>query len=93
MINAIMNTQRIIKVTKFEQLHDIPTTANRVGDNEIRFDFMSPNLIVFDLSSITAMKEGDSVNLYSPAILNPLGKGEVFEQLKSWADELFQHSK
>lgn len=88
-----MDTQRIIKVTKFEQRHDIPTTANKVGDNEIRFDFISPNLIIFDSSSITAKKEGDSVNLYSLAIANPISKGEIFEQLKPWAEELFQHNK
>lgn len=89
MKTSIMDTQRTIKVTRFEQHLDIPTTANRVSDTEIRFDFISPNLVIFDLSSITAKKEGDSVNLYSPAIPKPLGKSEIFEQLHPWAQELF----
>lgn len=88
-----MSTQRTIKVTRFDQYHDIPTIANKVGDNEIRFDFISPNLIIFDLSPITAKKEGDLVNLYSPQIRHPLSKGEIFEQLKPWAEELLQQNK
>jgi len=88
-----MDTQRIINVTKFDERHDIPTTANRIGANEIRFDFASPNLVIFDLSSITAKKEGDLVNLYSPVIPQPLRKGEIFEQLKPWAEELFRNKE
>lgn len=74
-----MDTQRIINVTKFDERHDIPTTANRIGPNEIRFDFASPNLVIFDLYPITAKKEGDSVNLYSAVIPTPLSKGAIFE--------------
>lgn len=88
-----MDTQRNLKVTRFDQHHEIPTTANRLNDTEIRFDFVSPNLIIFDISSITAKKEGVLLNLYSPGISNPLCKGEMFEQLKSWAEELFQYNK
>lgn len=88
-----MHTHKTIKVTKFDQYHDIPTIANKLGDNEIRFDFISPNLIIFDLSPITAKKEGDLVSLYSPVIPHPLRKGEIFEQLKPWAEELFRHKE
>lgn len=88
-----MASHRIIKVTKFDQYHDIPTTANKVDENEIRFDFTSPNLNIFDLSPITAKKQGDLVNLYSPVIPHPLRKGEIFEQLKPWAEELFRQKQ
>ncbi|GGH20282.1 hypothetical protein FAZ19_10000 [Sphingobacterium alkalisoli] len=83
--------KRTIKISKFEQIHSIPTTAIKVSDNEIRFDFHSPNLIVFDLSSITARREDHAINLYSPLVPTPLSKGEVFEQLYLWAKELFNY--
>ncbi|WP_313491632.1 hypothetical protein [Sphingobacterium multivorum] len=88
-----MNEQKDIKITRFGQLFSIPTTANRINEKEIRFEFDSPNLNIFDLYSITAKKDGEVVNIYSPSVPNPLSKGEVFEQLQPWAQELFQIDK